>query len=86
MGHAAQYGKSAGTLLGAEPIVVKDAVEQVAPKSATFRIPGGERQVFEPGPEVGESGHVRLLRWEQVIRVRDPAAGEQADRRPSPAK
>ena len=39
VGHAAQYGKSAGTLLGAEPIVVKDAVEQVAPKSATFRIP-----------------------------------------------
>ena len=36
-GHAAQYGKSAGTLLGAEPIVVKDAVEQVAPKTATFR-------------------------------------------------
>jgi hypothetical protein len=46
VGHAAQYGKSAGTLLGAEPIVVKDAVEQVAPKSATFRIPGGEKQVL----------------------------------------
>jgi hypothetical protein len=46
VGHAAQYGKSAGTLLGAEPIVVKDAVEQVAPKSATFRIPAGEKQVL----------------------------------------
>jgi hypothetical protein len=46
VGHAAQYGKSAGTLLGAEPIVVMDAVEQVAPKAATFRIPGGDRQVL----------------------------------------
>jgi hypothetical protein len=45
-GHAAQYGKTAGTLLGAEPIVVKDAIEQVAPKNATFRIPGGDRQVL----------------------------------------
>ncbi len=44
VGHAAQYGKSAGTLLGAEPLVVKDAVEQVAPKAATFRIPGGDKQ------------------------------------------
>ncbi len=46
VGHAAQYGKSAGTLLGAEPIAVKDAVEQVAPKGATFRIPGGDKQVL----------------------------------------
>src|SRR5277367_4449489 len=46
VGHAVQYGKSAGTLLGAEPIVVKDAVEQVAPKTATFRIPGGDKQVL----------------------------------------
>jgi hypothetical protein len=45
-GHAVQYGKSAGTLLGAEPIVVKDAVEQVAPKAATFRVPGGDKQVL----------------------------------------
>jgi hypothetical protein len=45
-GHAVQYGKSAGTLLGAEPILVKDAVEQVAPKAATFRIPGGDKQVL----------------------------------------
>jgi hypothetical protein len=46
VGHAAQYGKSIGTLLGAEPIVVKDAVEQAAPKTATFRIPGGDKQVL----------------------------------------
>jgi hypothetical protein len=46
VGHAVQYGKSAGTLLGAEPIVVKDAVEQVAPKEATFRVPGGDKQVL----------------------------------------
>lgn len=45
-GHAAQYNKSAGTLVGAEPIFVKDAIEQVAPKSATFRIPGGDKQVL----------------------------------------
>jgi hypothetical protein len=45
IGHAVQYGKSAGTLLGAEPVVVKDMVEQVAPKAATFRIPGGDKQV-----------------------------------------
>jgi hypothetical protein len=46
VGHAVQYGKSAGTLLGAEPIEIKDAVEQVAPKAATFRIPGGDKQVL----------------------------------------
>jgi len=46
VGHAVQYGKSAGTLLGAEPIVVKDAVEQVAPKAATFRVLGGDKQVL----------------------------------------
>jgi hypothetical protein len=45
-GHAANYGKAAGTLLGAEPLVVKDFVEQVAPKSATVRIPGGDKQVL----------------------------------------
>jgi len=42
----ANYAKSAGTLLGAEPITVNSAIEQVAPKSATFRIPGGDRQVL----------------------------------------
>jgi hypothetical protein len=45
-GHRAEYAKSAGTLLGAEPMVIKDAFEQVAPKSATFRVPGGDRQVL----------------------------------------
>jgi hypothetical protein len=45
-GHAAQYGKSAGALLGAEPLVVKDAIEQVAPKGATMRIPGGDKQAL----------------------------------------
>jgi len=44
--HRAEFAKSAGTLLGAEPLVIKDAFEQVAPKEATFRIPGGDRQVL----------------------------------------
>lgn len=44
-GRTVQYAKSAGTLLGAEELKVKGAVEQVAPKLATFRIPGGDRQV-----------------------------------------
>jgi hypothetical protein len=55
VGHAAQYGKSAGALLGAEPIVVKDAVEQVAPKAATFRIPGGDKQVLLVFTKAGSS-------------------------------
>lgn len=46
VGHRVEYAKSAGTLLGAEPLVVKDVVEQVAPKDATYRIPGGDRQVL----------------------------------------
>ena len=45
-GHSANYGKVAGTLLGAEPLMVKDFVEQVAPKSGTVRIPGGDKQVL----------------------------------------
>ena len=44
--HHANYAKAAGTLLGAEPLVVQDAFEQVAPKAATFRIPGGDKQVL----------------------------------------
>lgn len=44
--HKADYSKSAGLLLGAEALAVKDAFEQVAPKSATFRIPGGDKQVL----------------------------------------
>ncbi len=46
VGHRADYAKSMGTLLGAEPLVIKDAFEQVAPKAATFRIRGGDRQVL----------------------------------------
>jgi len=42
----ANYAKSEGVLLGADPLVVKDVIEQVAPKSATFRIPGGDKQVL----------------------------------------
>jgi hypothetical protein len=42
----ANYAKSVGTLLGAEPLAVKDAFEQVAPKPATVRIPGGDKQVL----------------------------------------
>jgi hypothetical protein len=53
--HAVVYGKSQGVLLGAEPLMVKDVVEQVAPKAATFRIPGGDKQVLvvftRPGPD-----------------------------------
>jgi hypothetical protein len=44
--HHADYAHAAGTLLGAEPLEIKDAFEQVAPKAATFRIPGGDRQVL----------------------------------------
>jgi len=44
-GHRVAYAKSAGILLGAEPLLIKGAVEQTAPKNATFRIPGGDRQV-----------------------------------------
>jgi len=47
VGHRVEYGKTAGTLLGAQRMILKDAVEQVAPKAATFRIPGGDRQVLE---------------------------------------
>ena len=42
----ADYGKKAGTLLGAQPITIDEAIEQVAPKAATFRVPGGDRQVL----------------------------------------
>jgi hypothetical protein len=45
-GHKVEYGKSAGLILGADRLDIKDAIEAVAPKSATFRIPGGDRQVL----------------------------------------
>jgi hypothetical protein len=55
VGHSAQYAKSSGTLLGAEPLVVKDFIEQVAPKEATFRIPGGDKQVLMVFTKPGET-------------------------------
>ena len=55
-GRRANYARKAGTLLGAQPMLIVGAIEQVAPKSATFRIPGGDRQVLltfkqPPGPQ-----------------------------------
>ena len=44
--HRADYAKSKGVLLAAIPLQIKDAFEQVAPKNATFRIRGGDRQVL----------------------------------------
>ena len=44
--HHADYSKTSGTLLGAEPIVIKDTFEQVTPKSVTLRIPSGDKQVL----------------------------------------
>ena len=38
--------KSAGVLLGAEPIVIKDAIEAVAPARTAIRIPVGDKQIF----------------------------------------
>ncbi len=45
-GRHVDYSRSSGTLLGAEKLEVKGFTEQVAPKSATNRIPGGDRQVL----------------------------------------
>ena len=45
-GGRVDYTHSQGVLLGAEKIVVKDAIEQAAPKSAAYRIPQGDRQVL----------------------------------------
>jgi hypothetical protein len=45
-GRHVDYNKTSGTLLGAQKLEVKGFVEQVAPKSATHRIPGGDRQVL----------------------------------------
>lgn len=44
--HKIDSSKSAGLLLGAEPLVVKDAIEQIAPKGMTYRIPAGDKQVM----------------------------------------
>jgi hypothetical protein len=45
-GHTVDFKHSPGTLLGAQKILVKDAVLAQAPKSAAFRIPQGQGQVF----------------------------------------
>jgi hypothetical protein len=45
-GKHVDYSKVAGTLLGAQKLDIKGFTEQVAPKSATNRIPGGDRQVL----------------------------------------
>ncbi|MCL2659574.1 MAG: hypothetical protein FWD64_03530 [Acidobacteriaceae bacterium] len=42
----AEYAKSAGTLLGAEPILINKVFEQVAPISSRSRIPRGDRHVL----------------------------------------
>lgn len=42
----ADYGKDAGTLLGAEPLLIKDTLEQVAPKTTVDRVPLGDKQVL----------------------------------------
>ena len=44
--HKIDASKSAGLLLGAEPLIVKDAIEQTAPKGMTYRIPAGDKQVM----------------------------------------
>ena len=54
-GHTADYAKSAGVLLGAEPIVAQDAIEQKAPKSAAFRIPQGDKQVLLVFEKAGDT-------------------------------
>jgi len=45
-GKHADYSHSAGVLLGADRIEVKDVIEQVAPHSAQTRVPDGSRQVL----------------------------------------
>ena len=46
--HHADYSHPVGTLMGAEPLVVKDVFEQVAPPKAAvlLRIPAGQRHVL----------------------------------------
>lgn len=45
-GGKVDFDHSAGVLLGAEPILVKDAIEAVAPKKTAIRIPVGDKQVL----------------------------------------
>ncbi len=44
--HKIDSSKSAGLLLGAEPLLVKDALEQTATKAMSYRIPAGDKQVM----------------------------------------
>jgi len=45
-GGAVQYAHSSGTLMGDDELHVKNAILAVAPKSATFRIPGGDKHLL----------------------------------------
>jgi hypothetical protein len=45
-GKHADYSKTAGTLLGADPVAVKGYFEQVAPAISRSRIPRGDRHVL----------------------------------------
>ncbi|HEX7157494.1 MAG TPA: hypothetical protein VF214_00660, partial [Edaphobacter sp.] len=45
-GRHADYTKTAGTLLGAEPLLIKGYFEQPAPPSSRSRIPRGDRHVL----------------------------------------
>ena len=40
------FSKASGTLLGAQPLMIQQAFEEVAPKQLQARIPGGDKQVF----------------------------------------
>lgn len=44
--HRFDASHPAGLLLGAESLVVKDAIEATAPKGMTFRIPAGDKQIL----------------------------------------
>jgi hypothetical protein len=45
-GRHADYAKTAGTLLGAEPLLIKGYFEQAAPATSRSRIPRGDRHVL----------------------------------------
>ena len=44
--HKVDASKSAGLLQGAEPLAIKDAVEQTAPKGVSSSVPAGDKQVM----------------------------------------
>ena len=54
-GHAVDFDHKQGLLLGAEKIIVKDAVEQKEPKKIVSRIPQGDRQVLLVFTKPGDS-------------------------------